>query len=98
MLGLRTQENNEFIKFFKLVQDEAGKLNKVFFLDFGQCDDIPFNGMDVDSLYGWLIPKEKVETFNKEFIEKTNLSNWDDYCTWIIPNIVDGKLTLEISS
>lgn len=31
MLGLRTQENNEFIKFFKLVQDEAKKSNKVFF-------------------------------------------------------------------
>lgn len=30
MLGLRTQENNEFIKFFELVQAEANKLNKVF--------------------------------------------------------------------
>ena len=56
MQGLRTQENNEFIKFFKLVQDEVKKLNKVFFLDFGQCNDILFSGMEVDSLFGWLIP------------------------------------------
>ncbi|UHR03308.1 hypothetical protein LV469_03170 [Peptoniphilus sp. GNH] len=94
MLGLRTQENNEFIKFFESVQDEANKLNKVFFLDFGQCEDISFNGMEVDSLYGWLIPKEEVETFNKEFIDKSNLSKWDDYCAWAIPSIANGKLNI----
>lgn len=94
MLGLRTQENNEFIKFFESVQDEANKLNKVFFLDFGQCEDISFNGMEVDSLYGWLIPKEEVETFNKEFIDKSNLSKWDDYCAWAIPSIANDKLNI----
>ncbi|MEB3429710.1 hypothetical protein VLK81_06740 [Citroniella saccharovorans] len=94
MLGLRTQENNEFIKFFELVQAEANKLNKVFFLDFGQCEDVQFNGMEVDSLYGWLIPKEEVETFNKEFINKINLSKWNDYCAWVIPNIINEKLNI----
>lgn len=32
MLGLRTQESDEFMRFFKLVQKEAGKLNAVFLL------------------------------------------------------------------
>ncbi len=94
MLGLRTQENSEFIKFFKLVQDEAKKLNKVFFLDFGQCDDIEFKGMEVDSLFGWLIPDEDVEKFNTEFIKKSNLSKWDEYSTWAIPRIIDNKLNV----
>ena len=94
MLGLRTQENNEFIRFFELVQDEANKLNKVFFLDFDQCEDVSFNGMEVDSLYGWLIPKEKVEIFNKEFINKINLSKWNDYCAWVIPNKKKEKLNI----
>lgn len=94
MLGLRTQENNEFIKFFKLVQDEAKKLNKVFFLDFGQCDDIPFSGMEVDSLFGWLIPKEKVEEFNSKFMKEINLSKWDEYCAWVIPDIRDDNLDI----
>lgn len=94
MLGLRTQESNEFIKFFKLVQDEAKKLNKVFFLDFGQCDDIPFNGMEVDSLFGWLIPNEDVEKFNAEFIKETSLSKWDEYSSWVIPNIEGDKLNI----
>lgn len=94
MLGLRTQESNEFIKFFKLVQDEAKKLNKVFFLDFGQCDDMPFNGMEVDSLFGWLIPNEDVEKFNAEFIKEINLSKWDEYSTWVTPNIIDDKLNI----
>ena len=49
MLGLRTQENNKFINFFKLVQDEASKANKVFFLDFGECEDIDFMDMEVAS-------------------------------------------------
>lgn len=92
MLGLRTQENNEFIKFFEIVQNEAEKLNKVFFLNFGQCDDIPFKGMEVDSLFGWLIPNEDVEKFNVEFIKETNLSKWDEYSTWVIPNIIGDKL------
>lgn len=94
MLGLRTQENNEFIKFFKLVQDEAKKLNKVFFLDFGQCDDKLFSGMEVDSLFVWLIPNEKVEEFNSKFMKKTNLSKFDEYCAWVIPDIRDNKLNI----
>lgn len=50
--------------------------------------------MEVDSLYGWLIPKEEVETFNKEFINKINLSKWNDYCAWVIPNIINEKLNI----
>ena len=94
MLGLITQENNEFIKFFKLVQDEAKTLNKVFFLDFGQSDDIPFSAMEVDSLFGWLTPNEKVEEFNSKFMKGTNLSKWDEYCFWAIADIRDDKLNL----
>lgn len=94
MLGLRTQENDDFIKFFNLVQDEAKKLNKVFFLDFGQCDDIPFKGMEVDSLFGWLIPNEHVEEFNSKFMKKTNLSKFDEYCVWVIPDIRYKKLNI----
>lgn len=94
MLGLRTQENNEFIKFFEIVQNEAEKLNKVFFLDFGQCDDILFKGMEVDSLFGWLIPNEVVEEFNEDFIKDVNLSKWDEYNSWVIPDIRDNKLNI----
>lgn len=75
MLGLRTQENNEFIKFFELVQAEANKLNKVFFLDFGQCEDVQFNGMEVDSLYGWLIPKKKLRHLIKSSLIKLIFQN-----------------------
>ena len=94
MLGLRTQENNKFIKFFKLVQDEASKANKVFFLDFGECEDIEFKDMEVDSLFGWLIPKEMVDKFKDEFEKEKVLSKWDDYCVWVIPEIKDYKLNI----
>lgn len=94
MLGLRTQENNKFIEFFKLVQDEASKVNKVFFLDFGECEDIEFKDMQVDSLFGWLIPKEMVDKFKDEFEKEKALSKWDDYCVWVIPEIKENKLNI----
>jgi hypothetical protein len=94
MLGLRTQENNKFIKFFKLVQDEASKANKVFFLDFGECEDIDFMDMEVDSLFGWLIPEEIVDKFKVRFEKEKDLSGWDDYCVWVIPEIKDNKLNI----
>lgn len=94
MLGLRTQENNKFIKFFKLVQDEAGKSNKVFFLDFGECEGIDFMDMEVDSLFGWLIPKEMVDKFKEKFEKEKDLSGWDEYCVWVIPEIKENKLNI----
>ncbi len=94
MLGLRTQENNKFIKFFKLVQDEASKANKVFFLDFGECKDIDFMDMEVDSLFGWLIPKEMVDKFKEKFEKEKDLSGWDDYCVWVITEMKDNKLKI----
>lgn len=50
--------------------------------------------MEVDSLFGWLIPNEKVEEFNSKFMKKTNLSKFDEYCAWVIPNIRDNKLNI----
>ncbi|MDY3007405.1 hypothetical protein [Anaerococcus porci] len=95
MLGLRTQESNEFINYFTFVQSEANKLNRVFFLDFGECDDKMFNDMEVDTLFGWLIPNEMVNIFKENFEKNKSLSNWDDYCIWVIPEIDGNKLNIE---
>lgn len=95
MLGLRTQESEEFINFFKIVQDEAKKRNSVFFLDFGECQDIEFKNMVLEDLFGWLIPKEKVEFFEKIFLEDNIPEKWDEYCKWCIPKIKDNKLKIK---
>ena len=84
MQGLRTRENEKFMRFFALVQKEAEKLGKVFFLDFGQCDDIQFKDMEVDTLFGWLIPKENANDFEKVFLNGEILKPWDQYCSCLL--------------
>lgn len=94
MLGLRTQESDKFINFFSIVQSEANKMGKVFFMDFGQCDDIAFEDMEIDRLFGWLVPENENKIFEKLFITDKVSEKWDKYCTWVTPEIVDGKLKI----
>lgn len=95
MLGLRTSENHNFINYFNLVQAKASELDKVFFLDFGQCDGFIFDGMEIDTLFGWLIPYSKVDQFNEDFIDDKDLSDWNDYSVWVNPEI--GEKGIEIN-
>lgn len=95
MLGLRTQENVKFLEFFECVQIEAENLGKVFFLDFGQCDSTTFQGMETDRLFGWLVPKEKAEEFNRLFLSDNIVEEWDAFGAWAIPEIADGKLNIK---
>ena len=94
MLGLRTQENDKFINFFSIVQSEANNMGKIFFMDFGQCDDIAFEDMEIDRLFGWLIPEDEYIVFDKLFLTNQISEKWDKYCTWVTPEIVDGKLKI----
>ncbi len=95
MQGLRTQESIKFLEFFECVQKEAENLGKVFFLDFGQCDGTTFQGMETDRLFGWLVPKEKAEEFNRLFLNDNIAEEWDAFGAWVIPEITDGKLTIK---
>lgn len=87
MLGLRTVESQSFLNYFKLVQAKASEYDKVFFLDFGQGEDLIIGDMEVDTLFGWLIPKENVDEFNKDFLMNYDLSRWEDYNVWVISDI-----------
>lgn len=87
MLGLRTVESQSFLNYFKLVQAKASEYDKVFFLDFGQGEDLIIGDMEVDTLFGWLIPKENVDEFNKDFLMNYDLSRWEDYNVWVIADI-----------
>ena len=65
MLGLRTQESDKFIKFFKVVQSEAEKQGNIFFLDSEDGHDGVVNNIETCNMFGWLIPKEKASDFEK---------------------------------
>ena len=86
--GLRTQENNKFLNFWKIVQEEASKHNSVFFLDSGEGNEIETLEINAEDLSGWLIPKNQVDefdslfkSFNKESISK-RFDNFYRIASW----------------
>jgi hypothetical protein len=68
MQGLRTQEGDKFLNFFAKVQDTAKKHRKVFFLDFGDGRDIVTDEMEGEDLQGWIVPQEKVKSFEEKYL------------------------------
>ncbi|MDD7319030.1 MAG: hypothetical protein PUG74_10235 [Prevotellaceae bacterium] len=94
MQGLRTKENERFIKYFELVQAHANKQNAVFFMDFGQCDDIDFEDMELDCLFGWLIPSDMADNFENIDLSSKVDDKWDDFCVWVTPKVDGSKLSI----
>ena len=94
MRGLRTKENEKFMRYFALVQEEAGRIGKVFFLDFGQCDDIQYRDIGMDTLFGWLISEENAATFEKLFLDGSIPESWNSDCCWVIPKTTGEKLEI----
>lgn len=94
MKGIRTQENKEFINFFNKVQDKANEENKTFFLDTGHCKDVKFRDMELDTLFGWLIPKELEKDFENEFNNREIKPDWDKFYVLLDFDIDSGELEL----
>ena len=99
MKGLRRQENEKFIKFFKMVQEEASKKQCVFFLDCGLGTLYETETIECEDLCGWLIPNEHVASFESIYNEDSDEQhNYDAfYCS--IDYVVDeasGKISIDI--
>ena len=95
MQGLRTKENNKFLKFFREAQNQAKGLESVFFLDYGECKDIDFDDMVIDVIAGWLVPDNEVESFENKFMNNENLDEFEELYIWCIPKIENNKLIVE---
>jgi hypothetical protein len=93
MKGLRTQENNKFLKFFKLVQEEASKFDSVFFLDCGQGNVFSNNQIECEGLFGWLIPKEKVKEFEPFFLDNSEQQHAFDNFYTSVDFSIEGDTT-----
>ena len=84
MQGLRKQETDKFEKFFSIVQNAALEKECVFFLDAGDGRDFETDTLEGEDLMGWLIPKDLVSEFKKEW-ESGNVSDdWSDFFVWAI--------------
>ena len=92
MLGLRKQEDEPFMRFMAIVQNNASEKHCVFFLDAALGDDISFGNVEGDNCAGWLIPNDKAELFNEFFKSgKSDSKKWDKYYVVAEPSIEDGE-------
>lgn len=79
MRGLRTQEDKKFIKFFSMVQDAAKEKNCVFFGNSGEGNEIITPEFEGEDLFGWLIPEEMADEFEKEFMAFHVSTKWEQF-------------------
>ena len=90
MQRLRTQETNKFLAFFAIVQDAAEKKGCVFFLDAGDGRDFETETLEGEDLMGWLIPKDKLSAFEKEWQKGDVSDDWSDFYVWAIWENIDN--------
>ena len=94
--GIKTIEDEKFLKFFKIVQEMAYKKGGVFFLDCAEGNGQTINDLYVSDLSGWLIPLCHAACFEEEWIQGDIDDKWNDYImflTW--KQREDGKITVD---
>ena len=84
MLGVRTRETSKFQRYFEIVQATADQKGCVFFLDAGDGRDFETDKLEGEDLMGWLIPKDRVEAFEKEWESDDISDDWSDFYKWAI--------------
>jgi len=92
----RDSDDVEFTRFFKIVQDTAAKMGKVYFLDCGENHDGAVDGIQCEETSGWLIDKNDVGKFEPiwrddpsnvpdQFDDDMCMADWEDR---------DGKVSI----
>lgn len=98
--GLRTQENDKFLNFWKIVQSEAEKQNSVFFLDCGDGNEMTTDEFNAEDLFGWLVPNNKVSNFEAlfdNFLDEDINDMFDDCYKSVTWNFNNGTLSVKIA-
>lgn len=84
MKGLKTQESNKFIEFMKIIQNEALKQDKTFFLDSGLGNEFETDKIEGEELQGWLIQNKDIEAFEKEWRnDEVNDDTWGEFFCFV---------------
>ena len=94
MRGLRTQESNEFQKFFSIVQAEAMKRDSVFFADAGDGHDFSDEGIACEDLMGWLVPHRLAEEFEPLWLVDEVDDSWTEFFVWAIWSKENGSIAV----
>lgn len=96
MQGLKTQEGNKFIAFFKLVQEEARKCHSVFFLECGEGNDFETAHIEGENLRGWLIPEKQADRFERIWLKDSPGEEWENNIAWALWSGKPESPTIEI--
>lgn len=96
MRGLKTQEGNDFIAFFKLVQEEAKKRHSVFFLECGEGNDFSADNIEGEDLRGWLIPEKQADQFERIWLHGVPGEEWAHNIAWALWSGKPSKPIVEI--
>lgn len=94
MVGLKTQENIQFEKFFELVQEKAKEDNCVFYLESEDGNDSTFDEMEICDLWGWKIPTDKAKEFEKIWLKDEVYDDWIDYFLAVEWDISNNKVDI----
>ncbi|MCD7855630.1 MAG: hypothetical protein LUG66_08480 [Clostridiales bacterium] len=95
MKGLKTQESYKFMCFFEIVQNEAARNGKIFFLDCGEGREFINEKFEGEDLSGWLIPIEKEEVFSEMWKKGKDLSKWADNIVFAVWNMdINGEIKI----
>ena len=84
--GLRDKrdfQDEDFLKFFNVVQKEAKKQRAVFFLECEEGNEGTVDNIKCMNFTGWLIPNEFAKTFNDLFLSYSDAvddDEWDKFC------------------
>lgn len=94
MQGLKTQESDKFVKFMELVQKEAKKTGKVFFLDAGDGHDFETDELEGEDLTGWLIPSSGAKEFEKVWKDDEVNDDWSDFFVFAVWKKDNNKIVI----
>lgn len=96
MVGLRTQENSKFLKFWSIVQAAASKIGKTFFLDCGEGNEYEDDKIECETLSGWLIDNNKVNEFEKLFVNQEPIGEeWQDFTVFVDWKKENGEIKVK---
>ena len=95
MRGLGTQENEKFKRFFALVQAEASKQDKIYFLETGDGNLYEDEETECEDLQGWLIDLEEADEFEQHWKSDDIPDKWSDNFTFALWSKEDDKITIE---
>lgn len=83
------------MRFFSLVQNCASARHCVFFLECGDGRDFSGEEMEGEDLQGYLIPKEKADDFEREWLSDQIGERWEDCFCFAVWKMTEHALTVD---